>query len=102
MLTEANSKDHKFQENTPLASDQSRNKFFIENTEEEESQFKEDAEPQPALVSLFEEELTLSYTANIARRSFFSAIHSMEKNIKKGSHTASVESYVHSNLINLE
>lgn len=75
-----------FQEKTPSGCESNKNSYFIENTEEEESPSKEDAEPRPALAPIFEEELTLSYTANIARRNFFSAIHSMEKNIKKGNH----------------
>lgn len=71
-------------EKTPSGCESNKNSYFVENTEEEESQSKEDGQPRPALAPIFEEELTLSYTANIARSSFFSAIHSMEKNIKKG------------------
>ncbi|KAK8387313.1 hypothetical protein O3P69_018121 [Scylla paramamosain] len=59
-------------------------RFFIEKSEDEESQSKEDVEPRPALASLFEEELTLSYTPNNERTAFFSALHSVERKLKKG------------------
>ncbi|MPC65169.1 hypothetical protein E2C01_059300 [Portunus trituberculatus] len=55
----------------PLGNEDS-DRFFIEKSEDEESQFKEDVELRPALASLFEEDITLSYTANNERTAFFS------------------------------
>ncbi|XP_045103605.1 uncharacterized protein LOC123499557 [Portunus trituberculatus] len=65
----------------PLGNEDS-DRFFIEKSEDEESQFKEDVELRPALASLFEEDITLSYTANNERTAFFSGVHSMERKLK--------------------